>query len=535
MTELRSPGVKVIESLLPRDTGTVTTSPAVSVIIGYLQRGPLAPTVVTSWSQFRSVFGDWYDNPKEPFSPYPQNQVVDGAYQYFSNAPRGGAALYVCRVVNKTDSAPASFDVVDTTTSLPVGGDNVLFTVQAASPGAWGNRLAITITPSAQPGPEDFDGAEFNWEFSEPSPIKFSMSVYLSGTRSTDLVEQYSNLTLDTTSRQYVGNIINGISRYIQVTNVQDNASLWPDAIAASAPASLTGGLDGGTPTDSDFSDALSRLDSLEQSLTITAPGNPSLSINGLVAEYCRERGDSFCIIGAEDSDPVGMPSWAASLSKNAFAGVYYPDIFIPDPQAGPSGILRRTSNAGAVLGAFASNDASDGVWRSPAGTSAYLRTASAPTRVLTQTDLEALNSADAPVNVIRRVNGIGLCIMGARTLDQREADRYVGVRRSLSYIQRKLKDLTEFALFEPNGPDLWREVTTRLENWLGLYFQQGALRGRREPEAFYVTCDSSNNTAATVQAGELHITVGVAIENPAEFIIIRLTQSEGSVSVTAA
>lgn len=531
MSELRSPGVKVIESLLPRDTGTVSSAPAVSVIIGYLQRGPITPTVVSSWSQFRSTFGDWYDNPVEPFSAYTQNQMVDGAYQYFSNAPRGGAALTVVRVVNETDASPALLDIKDTTTSVPDGGSNVLFTLQAISPGVWGNRLSVTLSCAPPVAGDEFN-SEFTWEFSAANPITFNLSIYLKDNAgNTSLVEQYSNLTMDTTSRSYVESLINGMSRYVRVLNPQANVSLYPDNITTAV--SLTGGADGTTPTDTDFSNALSRLDNITGALTITAPGNPSLAINSLVAEYCRERGNGFCIIGTEDIEPVGVPAWAASLSKNSFAGAYYPDIWVPDPLSGPSGLLRRTAIAGAVLGAFASNDFSEGVWRTPAGTTAYLRTAAMPTRTLTQNELDTLNSADAPVNVVRRINGIGTCIMGGRTLDQRQADRYVGVRRSLSYIQTKLKDLTEFALFEPNGPDLWDEVSTRLNNWLGLYYQQGALRGRREPEAFYVVCDSSNNTSATIQAGELHITVGVALEYPAEFIIIRLTQSEGSVRIS--
>lgn len=534
MSELQAPGVKVIESLLPRDTGSVSTAPSRAVIIGPLQRGPVEPTVVGSWSQFRSIFGDWYDNSKSWFSAYPQNQMVDGAYQFFSNGPRGGASLIVQRVVNSTDSVYSSVDIEDNTSTLPEDASNVVFSVQAVSPGVWGDRIAVSVSTALPEGSNEFDGGEFAWEFSDPTQVKFTINVYLSDpVRGYQFVEQFSNLSLDTSSRSYVENLINGISRYIRVAGVQADTGLVPDDVANTDPLALTGGADGSQPQLSDFADALSKLDVVEQSLTITAPGNTSLNVHGLVSEYCRTRGDSFCIIGAEDGEAVGMPTWAASLSKNSFTAVYYPDIWVPDPQAGPSGVLRKTSNAGAVLGAFSSNDANVGVWRTPAGTSAYLRSAARTTRTLSQYDLENLNSADSPINVIRRINGIGLCIMGGRTLDQREADRYVGIRRSLSYIQRKLKDLTEFALFEPNGPDLWREITARLENWLGLYYQQGALRGRREPDAFYVQCNATNNTPATIQNGEVHITVGVALEFPAEFIVIRLTQSEGSVRIS--
>jgi hypothetical protein len=142
------------------------------------------------------------------------------------------------------------------------------------------------------------------------------------------------------------------------------------------------------------------------------------------------------------------------------------------------------------------------------------------------------MNLLTHPVNPIRVINGVGTCIMGGRTLSQTHADRYVGVRRSFSYIRSRLEALTEFALFEVNGPDLWDTITTRLENFLGLYYQQGALRGAREYEAFYVLCDETNNNTNTISAGEVHIEVGVAIEYPAEFVVIKLTHNQTSVRV---
>jgi hypothetical protein len=91
---------------------------------------------------------------------------------------------------------------------------------------------------------------------------------------------------------------------------------------------------------------------------------------------------------------------------------------------------------------------------------------------------------------------------------------------------------LSEFAIFEVNGPDLWEEISIRLNNFLGLYFQQGALRGAREDQAFYVRCDVTNNSAASISAGEVHIEVGIAIEYPAEFVVIKLTHNQTTVRV---
>ena len=267
----------------------------------------------------------------------------------------------------------------------------------------------------------------------------------------------------------------------------------------------------------------------------MTAPGISDTTIVNAVVAYGSQRGDAFTIISAPDLSPDendvdSVQYWAAGLTKSSFAAVYYPDVLIADPLIGSSNITRSVSNAGSVLGAFADNDQRVGVWRTPAGTSAFLRAVVQPSRALSADRLSSLNSGYNPINVIRRVNTIGPCIMGGRTLDQRQSDRYVGIRRSLSFVRSSLQSLLEYALFEPNGPDLWADVTARLENFLGLYYQRGALRGAREPEAFYVTCDATNNPPSSVAAGELHVTVGVAVEYPAEFVIIDLVQHQESV-----
>jgi phage tail sheath protein FI len=99
-------------------------------------------------------------------------------------------------------------------------------------------------------------------------------------------------------------------------------------------------------------------------------------------------------------------------------------------------------------------------------------------------------------------------------------------MRRSLIYIRKYLKDLTEFALFENNNEKLWAQLRTTISVFLTSYLNQGGLRGTSPDEAFYVKCDGENNTDSTIANGEVHIEVGVALQYPAEFIVINLTQT---------
>jgi len=115
---------------------------------------------------------------------------------------------------------------------------------------------------------------------------------------------------------------------------------------------------------------------------------------------------------------------------------------------------------------------------------------------------------------------------MGARTLLQDgTANKYVNMRRSLIYIRKNLQNLTEFAIFENNDERLWTQIRTSINVFLGEYRNQGGLRGASADQSFFVKCDAENNSAQQIANGEVHIQVGVALQYPAEFIVIDLSQ----------
>ena len=153
----------------------------------------------------------------------------------------------------------------------------------------------------------------------------------------------------------------------------------------------------------------------------------------------------------------------------------------------------------------------------------------------LSNADLDLLNSASAPVNAIKFVSGSGIVVMGARTLKTGYADRYVSVRRSLIYLEKALTDLTQFAIFEPNDAKLWRRLNAVVNSFLTNFWSQGGLSGDTPNQAFFVKVDSENNTSATIDNGEVHIEVGVALQRPAEFVVIKIGQYDGGTTVTVA
>jgi phage tail sheath protein FI len=193
---------------------------------------------------------------------------------------------------------------------------------------------------------------------------------------------------------------------------------------------------------------------------------------------------------------------------------------------------MRLVAPSSGVVGLFLSTDRIAGPFKSPAGITAQLRGAIALERNLTAADLDGLNTGLSgatngyPINAIRNIPGAGIVVMGARNLTKETGtNRYIGPRRSLIYIKKQMETITQFALFENNNETLWARLTTALSVFLNDYRNQGGLKGDIPDEAYYIKCDSENNTAASIANGLVNIEIGVSLERPAEFVVINLSQ----------
>jgi hypothetical protein len=67
--------------------------------------------------------------------------------------------------------------------------------------------------------------------------------------------------------------------------------------------------------------------------------------------------------------------------------------------------------------------------------------------------------------------------------------------------------------------------LRTAIGIFLNDYRNQGGLRGTTPAEAYFVKCDAENNSETDIAAGEVNLEVGVALEYPAEFVLITLSQ----------
>ena len=249
------------------------------------------------------------------------------------------------------------------------------------------------------------------------------------------------------------------------------------------------------------------------------------------------ERQDIFVI---NDSAPPRLPNQPSSAYKtsiqsplgantgDSYSASYGPWILVPNPNR--LGEIVSVPPGGAVMGVAARIDATVGVFRAPAGIIAGISNAVGVQTKFTDTELGDLNSQN--INVIRSVVGAGVCVMGGRTRKTFGADRYISARRTLIYIKEVVRRSTQFAVFENNDQRLWSALMMSADRILRPLWEAGGLKGSSAAEAYYIRCDDVLNNPSVIAAGEVRMELGVALQYPAEFVIIRLTQYDrGSVT----
>lgn len=506
------PGVYVKETPFTSNIGARSATTA-AAFVGTADRGPSTPTLITSWNSYKTLYGDINNS-------YDLGYAL---YHYFAN---GGRDAYVQRV---TGTSAVAATVAFTGTVTGASAASTLFTLEASSVGTWGNNLRATISFD----PNTLEGAVANGNI--VSTTEFSLIISLVSGSSTVEVERWQELSMDPTSSRYFKAILDLYSNYIRVqgTPATITASVDPQE---SLTLSFTSGTAGNAVADANWTAAVDALSTVTGPLLINLVGQTTATRVNYALQYAYNRGDAFVIIDgdltATSKSSIQSTISAYSGSYGGFGAVYYPGLKMYDPaKSGPTAI-RDTYCGGAVAGAFVRSETLRGVAKAPAGYALDLQNVFGLTATLSDADQGELYSVNN-VNVLRTIPGGGTIINGARTLAKRRPDKYITIRRTLSYLRRVLDDQTQFAVFEPNDERLWDKIKVSLSSTLTDFWAKGNLKGATAAEAFYITCDSSNNTPSSIEDGYVNVEVGVALQYPAEFVVINLTQWAGGSTAT--
>lgn len=501
------PSIIINETLAPLNTNVGgVPGQAVSCFAAAYNQGPTVPTLIQSWNQFTQLYG--------ALSTANGNLLPYAVNQFFVN---GGTQCYVLRVPN-TDAVAASLILQDTNSPA----DNVL-TITAKSPGAWGNGVYIAITTAGNSG-------------------RFNFVVYNGGTSSTNIVENFPDLSINPADPR---NVVSVVNSPISGSNTVNVVSTIPGVYtpgtndpALITPTLLTGGSDGVTAPN--LSTAVPVNFDMIQGviLNLNLPGvYQSATINPILA-WAAGRGDVMVVI---DGPPPAPPASSATVAQNyinlvsgggpitasTYAALYAPWVQVTNPASSIANATIWLPPGGIVLGVWNRTDVKAGPFQSPAGITyggvslINLEAQFTPTDL---TNLEAYN-----INAIRFVPGYFPAIMGARTLDQGLPDRYLSVRRELIQLEHDFTHLLQFALFEPNDSTLWNQIDYVLNNYLNQQLQAGVFGGTTQADSFSVVCDDTNNTPATVTSGIVNTSVAVSLLSPAEFIFINISQFQNT------
>jgi len=294
-----------------------------------------------------------------------------------------------------------------------------------------------------------------------------------------------------------------------------------------------TSGTNGTTAADLTTT-TLPRLDAITTSLLFNYPKKYlAADVNKMLA-YAAGRENAFVIVDptatSTDSVSTVLTTMNSYSSNTNFGAAYYPYIRISDPASQTKG-LKDIPASGAVMAVYVNTDLSRGVFKAPAGINANIDIATSM-KSLTNEEFTLVNNNPSNLNIIRQISG-KFCVMGARTIRSLNSDKFIPVRRSINYLGTELKAATEFAVFQPNDQQLRSAVTSVVNNILYNFWRAGGLAGTTKSQAYFVKCDDDNNNFAAISAGELRIEVGVALQQPAEFVIIRIGQISGGATVT--
>ena len=528
-----------------------------AAIIGPTVKGPYeTPTLVTSYSDFQTKFGDSFVSGGVDYSYL----TSIAAYNYFNY---GGKLLTVARVASGSFTSATS-SLIPTGSLGPTTGLSP-FVLETISQGIIMNNSGSEVSGSLVSGSRD----NIRFEITNVNTGSGTFNVLIrqgnDTTSNKNILESFNGVNLDPNSVRYISTIIgdqkqsynsttqqitltgdySNNSNYVRVKSVNYSTPTYLNSNGTISNASYTGSLPAngsgsfgsatgtiaanvgasmydliGTTTQglagSDYDKMItlfSNKDLFQFNLLFT-PGllhsRHSSQVNQIISNT-QNRGDNLYVLDLIDyNSTVTSTVTQASGINNSFAATYWPWVKILDPATGK----QIWSPASTVIpGVYAFNDKIAAPWFAPAGINrGGLSTVLRAEQLLNQANKDILYSNN--INPLATLPKNGVVVFGQKTL-QKEAsalDR-VNVRRLLLELKIYIRQIADTILFEQNTistrNSFLAKVTPYLEN---IQQKQGLY-------AFKVVMDESNNGPAVIDQNQLIGQIYVQPTRTAEFI----------------
>lgn len=529
MASNNSAGVYVREIDLSQRVAAAATT--IGAIVGPSQRGAVNQrTLVTSVRQFIEEFG----------TPTPQtSQMHYHAIRFLKESSR----LYVTRVQDGALTAGAYLSVDDLSspspiiklnnfddgvTNQPLGKDDpfnnlgfdpetpgiekVLGFFCAVNPGTWNNGLFIRVRSSAKPGvalPDD--------------PYQFWVEIFQEYRSNRQAPDEAFLVTRDYFTDGFgeqlqIEEVINRKSKLIRY-RPNPNAPIEVK-ILNQANVYLGGATNGNRPNESQIVrgwELYRDPESVTANIFIQG-GYDSVPVQQVMADIAEDRMDAIAILDVPRNqqaltDAIYFRRNDLNLDTS-YAALYAPDLLIYDEYNDREVYI---APSGYVAAAYAYTDNVAATWFAPAGLTRGLLDVRGLREVYNQGDRDAL--ADAQINPMRVMPGIGYSIWGADTLAvMPSALNNVNVRRLMNFLESSIKNAALYQVFEQNDEILWARLTDLCVRFLK------PIRDGRGLYWYSVVCDESNNTFETQANGDTILDIYVDPVLPAKRIHLNAT-----------
>ena len=488
-------------------------------VLGITEKGPFVPTLVSSVDQYAAIYGGYVANGDV-------RQAIDGFFL------GGGSQALVMRTTHYTDpTSPVTKTSAAATATLSTSGGTPAPTLVVN--GKWDGAYCNAVTPVVA---ASTDGVAAHFNF---SIVKAGLTI-----------ESFGNLTMDPTDPRYALTIVNDAnigSKY--VTLVDDNLDVTGAAGAAAArPANgtftMSGGNDGLTGlTDTDFVGASSNtgktgmrgFDTVHPNLLIV-PGRATPAVQNALLTYCETTrgGQMFAILGPpanlSGQDAVTyFQGTAALVGASEYGAAYWPRLQVLNPNTAVFGNAANivVDCVGYVAAVYARRDAArlGGVYDPPAGSEDALLTG-----VLGFETNDCLQESvrdvvyPARVNPLTAPRGGQPYIDGSKCLKGTGNFPWVSQRRGAIYIEQSIKDGLEFARHQNNTEGLRATCKRTVNGFLNTQMGYGAFITNDPATAYFVDFGDALNPVTVQVQGQLIGRVGLAFNDPAEFIILRFS-----------
>jgi uncharacterized protein len=478
---------------------------------------PRTPTLVTNWTQFTNLFGDFDQS-------VPGGYLHQAMYGYFLN---GGTAAFVVGLPIKVEE-----HIEPAAPRLPAGEGFLLNAAGTKTVRIKGTGQDISIEVQPPSGDNIPEGTFTLSVKRDGQEIKSVQNVTLGRARGQrNLVDVLTKETDGLLSAEIIdapGSLVErtpavGSQTGLAVVQGDDNVAMTP-VLKDQATIELFRG-------KASERTGIMGLEAIDEVTMLACPdvmagykaGVFSLDnvkqIQTDMINHCESMKDRFAILDSPYGASVEeMISWRKDKMgfDSKYAALYYPWVRSNGELIPPSGF---------VAGVYSRVDGLRGVHKAPANE--IVMGAIGLERNVSRNEQDFLNPIG--VNCIRAFPGQGIRIWGARTLSSDARWRYINVRRLFSNVEESILQGTNWIVFEPNDDTLWRQIKRDISAFLTVVWRSGALFGKVPEEAFYVKCDEETNPKELRDLGYCVIEVGLAPVKPAEFVVFKVSQKEDS------